>query len=85
MSDSFMTVTDVAGRLGVHRNTVLHWIRAGELDAVHVGRSPDAKHASYRISPEAFEEFCLRRRARGPRETPTLKGRPKGWRPTSYV
>lgn len=83
--DAFLTVQGVMDRLGVSKNTVLGWIRSGELDAIHVGAKAQAKKDSYRIAPESLEEFCLARRVKGPRTAPKVKGRPRGWRPPSYV
>lgn len=47
----YFTPEQVAGVLGVHRNTVVNWIKAGRLPAVKIGPR------SLRISPEALEEF----------------------------
>lgn len=56
-----LTVKDVAARFGVSEHTVLTWIRAGELKALNVGRSPGAKSPRWRITLEAVEAFELLR------------------------
>ena len=44
---AYMTVSELADLLGVHRNTVHYWIREGEVKAQRIGmarRSPLLKH-----------------------------------------
>ncbi len=50
-----LTVEDVAAELRVHPDTVRNWIRAGELDAIDIGRE-------YRIYRRDLDEFIQRRR-----------------------
>jgi excisionase family DNA binding protein len=70
------TVKDVAERYGVSVQTVLGWIRSGELAAINVGRRANAKKPRWRISEAALEAFeakrtpvtvPLRRRSQKPR------------------
>ena len=49
-----LTVAEVAKQLRVSAETVRAWIRAGELDAIDVGK--------YLIYPADLEEFKERRR-----------------------
>lgn len=46
----FYTVRQVATMLGVHWQTILNYIKRGELKAVRLGRG-------YRISQSALDEF----------------------------
>lgn len=57
MSDDevLLSVDQVAKRLGVHRKTVLNWIRSGELVAFDIGKG-------YKISKRDLDDFMQRRR-----------------------
>lgn len=52
--EKYLTVTEVAKRLQVHWQSVLTYIKNGELEAVKLGRG-------YRISEKAIEEFVKKR------------------------
>lgn len=52
--EKYLTVTEVAERLQVHWQSVLTYIKNGELEAVKLGRG-------YRISEQAIEEFVIKR------------------------
>lgn len=52
--DKYLTVTEVAELLKVHWQSVLTYIKKGELEAVKIGRG-------YRISEQAIEEFIKKR------------------------
>jgi excisionase family DNA binding protein len=52
--EKYLTVTEVAERLQVHWQSVLTYIKNGELEAVKLGRG-------YRISEQAIEEFVKKR------------------------
>lgn len=52
-----LTVADVAECYDVGERTVLAWIKAGELQAVHAGRRRDAGKSRLRITPAALEQF----------------------------
>jgi transposase len=47
----------VAERYAVSVGTVITWIAAGALRAVNVSRKPGSKRPSWRITPQAVEEF----------------------------
>ena len=49
-----MTIDEVAGQLGVHRNTVQLWIKSKELRAIKLGRR-------WRILPEDLKTFLDKR------------------------
>jgi hypothetical protein len=51
------TVRDLITRYGVHEDTVLHWIRTGQLKAINVGQSPGAKKPRWRVPQAAVEAF----------------------------
>ncbi len=55
-----LTPREYAERIGVSVNTVLAWIKTGELRAINVGGRA-SKRPRYRISPEAVEQFELSR------------------------
>ncbi len=52
--EKYLTVTEVAKRLQVHWQSVLTYIKNGELEAVKLGRG-------YRISEKAIKEFVRKR------------------------
>jgi excisionase family DNA binding protein len=60
--DVFLTVEEVAKRLGVHPDSVRRWIRSKEIYAINLGGQ-----AGYRISQAALDEF-IRRRGNIPRD-----------------
>jgi excisionase family DNA binding protein len=51
------TVQDIQRRYGVTVQTVLGWIRSGELRALHVGRRPGAKKPRWRIPQASLDAF----------------------------
>lgn len=55
------TVRDLCDRYSVTCNTILAWIRSGELRAVNVGRRIGAGKPRWRITQEALEAFELLR------------------------
>jgi excisionase family DNA binding protein len=57
MSDDqvLLSVDQVAKRLGVHKKTVLNWIRSGELIAFDIGKG-------YKVSKNDLDNFMQRRR-----------------------
>jgi len=57
VEDTLYTVRDVAGRLGVHPETVRRLIHDGRLDAVRVGRV-------LRVQGESLEGFLARQRVK---------------------
>ena len=74
------TVNQLATKLQVHRDTVIGWIRKGELLALNVSLSTVPR---YRVTQEALDGFRLRRRAvDGPppaRERRRKTKLPDGW------
>ncbi len=54
---TFMTVTELAERLQVHRNTVIYWIKEGELRAIRGGMSGKSPY----IIPIEDAEAVIRR------------------------
>ncbi|WP_171473414.1 helix-turn-helix domain-containing protein [Frigoriglobus tundricola] len=73
-----LTVRDAAERFGVGPATVLAWIRAGELPAVNVSRSPRSKKPRWRVSEAALAAFEARRAGTPPpsaRAPPAPTGR----------
>lgn len=56
----WLSVSDIAGRLGVSATTVYGYIAAGELTAWDASR-PNAKRKDYRIRPEWFDTFYAKR------------------------
>lgn len=59
----YLSVRRVADALGVKQQTVLGWIKAGELSALNVGRSTAARKPRWRIAQDDFERFIARRSA----------------------
>lgn len=51
------TIADLVNRYGVTEHTVLGWIRSGELKAVNVGRTPEARKPRWRITQAALDAF----------------------------
>jgi excisionase family DNA binding protein len=52
-----MVPKEVAAFYGVDVEKVLRWVRRGELRAVNVGESKDAKKPRWVIFPDALEAF----------------------------
>jgi excisionase family DNA binding protein len=58
MNKGYYTVEELAEHLHVHWQTILNYIRSGELEAVKLGKG-------YRISKPAFEAFIKKRSTGG--------------------
>lgn len=56
----YLTPPQIAKELGICRDTVLGWVRSGELKAVDV-RNSGSFRPSYRIHPDWVAEFLNRR------------------------
>ena len=56
-----LTPPEAAKRLGVSPQTVIWWIRAGELPAINIGRR-SARRPRFRITEDDFERFLEGRR-----------------------
>jgi excisionase family DNA binding protein len=41
---AYVSVSDLAERLGVHRNTVINWIRFGFIEAERMGPAPKSPY-----------------------------------------
>ena len=54
MEKEFYTVEELSEKLQVHWQTILNYIRSGELEAVKLGKG-------YRISKTAFDSFIKKR------------------------
>lgn len=54
MSDPLIGLDEAARQLGVSRDTVLRWLRAGTLEGVRLGPS---SHARYRVRESVLEQF----------------------------
>ena len=61
-----LTVKDLRERYGVGENTVLGWIRSGELKAINVGRCLSAGKPRWRITQQALDAFEALRTPRPP-------------------
>jgi excisionase family DNA binding protein len=55
--DKLFTVEEVSEKLQVHWQTVLNYIKSGELRAVRIGRG-------YRIDPEDLQSFIEARKTK---------------------
>lgn len=78
MTSRWQTPPQLAEALAVSPETIINWIRSGELAAVNVGSG--AKRPRYRIPPEAVEAW-QRRRAVVPPPKPARRKR----QATSYT
>jgi excisionase family DNA binding protein len=58
MTKGYYTVEELAELLQVHWQTILNYIRSGELEAVKLGKG-------YRISKESFDAFIKNRSTGG--------------------
>ena len=77
------SIDEVAKEEGVHRETVLTWIRNEELGAYSTSESPNSKRPTLRVTEEALAAF-RQRRSKGPtpiqhkatvRKAPPVAGR----------
>ncbi len=76
----YLTPPQAAKLLGVRRDTVLGWIRAGDLTAMNLAR-PGAARPRYRIGADDFERF---RKSREVHRTPVSPRREKWTPPKRY-
>jgi excisionase family DNA binding protein len=58
-----VTVKEVAARLRVRQEAVLHWIKSGQLAAMNVTLEPKARRKEWRIRADALEAFEKSRQA----------------------
>jgi excisionase family DNA binding protein len=65
-----LSPTQVAEKLGVHKDTVLRLLRSGRLPAVKLG------HRTWRITEEALQSFITGASSNTP-SNPTVAGTPK--------
>jgi excisionase family DNA binding protein len=56
-------IRDIAERCGVSERTVRAWIRAGELKAINLSRTPGSRRPRYRVTQAAIEAFEATRAA----------------------
>lgn len=63
----WLTPPEVAEQLGVERDKVVKWIRAGELSAVNCALNKNSKRARWRMKQEDVEAFLESRRNGTPR------------------
>lgn len=60
-ADKLLTVQDIADRLQVHTETVLRWLREGQLEGFRLG----SNRAGWRVSEDQLDAFLDARRRRG--------------------
>lgn len=70
----YMTPPQIADHLGCKPETVISWIKSGELKAINLARLGSMK-SRFRVSPQALADFELARSVI-PRE-PTVYRRPQ--------
>jgi hypothetical protein len=56
-SQPMTTPRALADRYGTTTQTILNWIRRGELKAINIGRTPNGRKPRWRISEAAVAEF----------------------------
>ncbi|MFN0199332.1 MAG: helix-turn-helix domain-containing protein, partial [Planctomycetaceae bacterium] len=78
-ADTYLTPPAIAQRLGVSPETVIGWIRSGELEAINVAQRGKSR-PRYRVSPQSLADWELRRSVvtsvspiRRPRRDPAIK------------
>lgn len=70
-----LTITDIAKRYRVSRDTVASWIRAGQLTAIDVAPA-QGRHRFYRVSEESLAAFERARQTRPePRPQPPTQAK----------
>jgi transposase len=67
------TIHNIAEHCGVSERTVRAWIRAGDLKALNMSRTPSSRRPRYRVTQAALEAFEATRAAGVP--APRAKGR----------
>ena len=67
----YQTPPEIAAKYGCKPETVIGWIRSGELKALNLARRGSMK-PRYRVAPEALEAFELARSV-VPKEPPVRK------------
>jgi excisionase family DNA binding protein len=74
----WFTPQQVADRLSVHRKTVIHWCRTGELHCLQLGRQSRTPKPRFRISEESLADFLATRDTVRParRRRPRRHGKP---------
>jgi transposase len=70
------SVKDIQDRFGVGEQTVLGWIRTGELKAINVSRRAGAKKPRWRITDAALAAFEALRTANPPPSKSLRRKRP---------
>ncbi len=75
---STLSVRDLCERYGVSEQTILGWIRSGELKAINVGRRLDAKKPRWRVTQEAIAAFEQLRTPTLPPSRAAQRKRPAG-------
>ncbi len=56
MTDTLLTVEEIADRLRIHEETVRRWLRAGQLKGIRLGSK-----SGYRVAQADFDEFMRQR------------------------
>lgn len=84
MTERRLTPRDIAESRAVSVDTVLGWIRAGELRAVNVARRAGGKKPRWRIAPADLERFEAAR-SNTPLPKPQRRRRRAGGTVTQYV
>ena len=62
----YLSVSAIADALAVKQQTVLGWIKAGDLAACNVGRTATARKPRWRISQAALDQFLAGRQTQRP-------------------
>lgn len=73
--DAVAELLSVSREKPIHRETVLTWIRKGELAAVNISESASSKRPRYIITDDALAAFIERRS--------TIKSSPAASKPTT--
>jgi excisionase family DNA binding protein len=63
---SSFNIRQIAARCGVSVRTVRAWIRAGELKAVNLSRTPGSRKPRWRVTQAALDAFLALRTSSGP-------------------
>jgi len=65
----WLTIDELAKAWRVTPDHVRGLVRSGQLPAVNIARSPGAKRAQWRITPEGLQQFKAARQAVAPAES----------------